>query len=92
MPSKLIFPIAKHLFRIQVRYHEVSMLMAKSCVSLFVAHKGKKELVVSFSSGNRYTVDFGSFAEQMTGRIHENVSRLLQDFLLVTYRYTTLGT
>jgi Domain of unknown function (DUF4419) len=39
----------------------------------FVAHEGKKELVV-YASGTRYTVDFGDMARQMTSLIDENVS------------------
>ncbi|KAE9388553.1 hypothetical protein BT96DRAFT_836083 [Gymnopus androsaceus JB14] len=38
----------------------------------FVAHKGQKHLVV-YAVGNRYTVDFGSMAQQMTGQIRKNV-------------------
>ena len=30
---------------------------------MFVAHEGKKESVVKFPSGNRYSVDFGLFAQ-----------------------------
>ena len=38
----------------------------------FVAHQGKKKLTVQ-ALGNRYTVDFGSMARQMTSKIHEEV-------------------
>jgi hypothetical protein len=38
-----------------------------------VAHKGKKELVVD-AFGDRYSVDFGSMAHQMTEEIHKKVS------------------
>lgn len=38
----------------------------------FVAHKDKKELTVH-AVGNRYSVDFGSMAEQMGDMIQENV-------------------
>ena len=38
----------------------------------FVAHEGKKELIVQ-ASGTRYTVDFGALSRQMTKKIHENV-------------------
>lgn len=37
---------------------------AEELRSYFVAHEGKKELVVK-SGGNRYTVDFGALARQM---------------------------
>lgn len=52
---------------------------------LFVAHEGKKELVVE-AVGNRYTVDFGSLARQMTGLLEENINDpslrawIMQDF------------
>ena len=39
----------------------------------FVAHEGKKELKVRFESGNRYSVDFGLFAQLMSRLIEENV-------------------
>lgn len=38
----------------------------------FVAHEGKKKLVV-YASGSRYTVDFGELANQMTDLIDQNV-------------------
>ncbi|KAF9957867.1 hypothetical protein BGZ70_009373 [Mortierella alpina] len=38
----------------------------------FVAHSGKKELVIK-TGGDRFTVDFGELAQQMTGLIQENV-------------------
>ncbi|KAE9388555.1 hypothetical protein BT96DRAFT_927035 [Gymnopus androsaceus JB14] len=38
----------------------------------FVAHKGRKHLEV-YAVGTRYTVDFGSMAQQMTGLIRQNV-------------------
>jgi Domain of unknown function (DUF4419) len=38
----------------------------------FVAHEGKKKLVV-YASGTRYTVDFGDMARQMTDLIDANV-------------------
>jgi len=45
---------------------------AEDLRSHFVKHEGKKELVVT-AAGTRYTVDFGDLANQMTGKIHENV-------------------
>ena len=45
---------------------------AEELRSHFVKHEGKKELVVT-AAGTRYTVDFGNLANQMTGKIHENV-------------------
>ena len=41
----------------------------------FVAHEGKKELVVR-TAGSRYTADFGNVARQMTELIDQNVSPL----------------
>ncbi len=41
----------------------------------FVAHEGKKTLVVE-DVGTRYSVDFGRLARLMTDKIHENVSHL----------------
>jgi Domain of unknown function (DUF4419) len=38
----------------------------------FVAHQGKKKLVVT-AAGSRYSVDFGSLARQMTDLIDQNV-------------------
>ncbi|KAF9994663.1 hypothetical protein BGZ79_000549 [Entomortierella chlamydospora] len=40
--------------------------------SQFVSHEGKKELTVS-ASGNRYTVDFGKLAYDMTKEIDRNI-------------------
>ncbi|KAL9637424.1 MAG: hypothetical protein Q9164_002196 [Protoblastenia rupestris] len=46
---------------------------AEELRELFVAHEGKKELVVTFRSGSRYSVDFGIFAQKMSRLIEENV-------------------
>jgi hypothetical protein len=43
----------------------------------FVAHEGKKELVVT-TIGNRYTVNFGNMAVQMTNQLHDNVRLCLE--------------
>ncbi|EDQ98642.1 uncharacterized protein LACBIDRAFT_335783 [Laccaria bicolor S238N-H82] len=40
--------------------------------SQFVAHEGKKQLVV-YASGNRYTVDFSAMAKDMTRELEKNV-------------------
>ena len=47
---------------------------AEELRSHFVQHEGQKHLVVR-ASGNRYSVDFGRLAEQMTGLIDEHVRR-----------------
>ena len=39
----------------------------------FVAHEGKKELEVIYGSGDRFTVDWGNFAETICEMIEENV-------------------
>ncbi|KAF9287117.1 hypothetical protein BGZ68_002220 [Mortierella alpina] len=55
----------------------------------FVAHSGKKELEIS-TVGNRYTVDFGALAEQMTGLIQENVvDPVLQKWIIPDFTTTT---
>ncbi len=45
---------------------------AEELRSLFVAHEGKKRLVVK-TVGDRYTVDYGRMAQTFTKLIHENV-------------------
>ncbi|KAF4618565.1 hypothetical protein D9613_009794 [Agrocybe pediades] len=55
----------------------------------FVAHEGKKRLVVE-AVGTRYTVDFGSLAQQMTDLIHKNVvDNDLKDWILPDFSTTT---
>ncbi|KAF9558304.1 hypothetical protein CPC08DRAFT_667741 [Agrocybe pediades] len=62
---------------------------AEDLRSHFVAHEGKKELVVQ-AVGTRYTVDFGSLAHQMTDQIHNNVvDKDLQDWILPDFSTTT---
>ena len=46
---------------------------AEELRELFVTHEGKKELVVKFPTGTRYSVDFGVFAERMSRLVEENV-------------------
>lgn len=45
---------------------------AEELRGMFVAHEGKKELEVVFW-GNRYTVDYGVFAQEISRLIEENV-------------------
>ncbi|KAL8762132.1 MAG: hypothetical protein Q9184_001817 [Pyrenodesmia sp. 2 TL-2023] len=45
---------------------------AEELRGLFVAHEGKKELVLTYP-GNRYSVDFGRFAKEMGEQIEEKV-------------------
>ncbi|KAL8927642.1 MAG: hypothetical protein Q9172_001271 [Xanthocarpia lactea] len=45
---------------------------AEELRGLFVAHEGKKELVLEYG-GTRYTVDFGLFAKEMGELIEQNV-------------------
>ncbi|KIM39032.1 hypothetical protein M413DRAFT_419457 [Hebeloma cylindrosporum] len=62
---------------------------AEELRSQFVKYEGKKELVVS-TAGNRYTVDFGSLAKEMTDQIHANVvDKNLKDWILPNFTTTT---
>lgn len=62
---------------------------AEQLRSSFVKHKGKKELTIT-SGGNRYTVDFGDMAVQMTGQLKENLSDpSLCDWILPKFSTTT---
>ena len=45
---------------------------AEQLRSVFVAHEGKKELVI-YGGGTRYTADYGDMAKQMTQLIEENI-------------------
>ncbi|KAF9984699.1 hypothetical protein BGZ75_003738 [Mortierella antarctica] len=55
----------------------------------FVAHSGKKQLEIR-TGGDRYTVDFGSLAKQMTGLIQENVvDPVLQKWIIPDFTTTT---
>lgn len=55
----------------------------------FVAHDGKKELIVK-SVGNRYSVDFGRLAEEMGRRIEENVvDPELREWIMPAFSTTT---
>ncbi|OBZ67751.1 hypothetical protein A0H81_12497 [Grifola frondosa] len=56
----------------------------------FVAHEGRRKLVVS-AIGNRYMVDFGGMAQQMTLLIHDNVvDKTLVDWILPNFTTTTV--
>ncbi len=55
----------------------------------FVAHEGKKELVVKYD-GTRYTVDYGIFAKEMTQEIEKNiVDPELREWALPAFTTTT---
>jgi len=41
--------------------------------SSFIAHEGKKQLVVRVEAANRYGADYGFFAQQMGKLMEENV-------------------
>ena len=59
--------------------------------SMFVAHEGKKELVVKFV-GNRYTVDYAIFADRMGKLIEENVvDPTLREWMMPAFSTTTAG-
>lgn len=56
----------------------------------FVAHEGKKELIVKFGSGSRYTIDYGVFAKRMTLEIEKNiVDPELREWALPAFTTTT---
>ena len=57
---------------------------------MFVAHEGKKELVVKFPSGNRYSVDFGLFAQLISRLIEKNVADPeLREWVMPAFSTTT---
>ena len=56
----------------------------------FVSFEGKKELEVTFYGGNRYTVDFGVFAQKMSLLIEENVvDPELREWIMPAFSTTT---
>ncbi|EDR02943.1 uncharacterized protein LACBIDRAFT_331964 [Laccaria bicolor S238N-H82] len=58
--------------------------------SQFVAHKGKKELVV-YAQGNRYTVNFGAMAKDMMRELEKNiVDPSLHAWILPKFSTTTM--
>lgn len=65
--------ITRLLTGLNSRFVDISVnANAENLRSQFVAHKGKKKLVVR-AIGNRYSVDFGDLANQMTELIDQNV-------------------
>ena len=63
---------------------------AEELRGMFVAHEGKKELEVVFETGDRYTVDFGVFAQKMSDLIDENVlDSGLREWVLPAFSTTT---
>jgi len=62
---------------------------AEQLRSVFVAHEGKKELIV-YGGGNRYTVDYGAMAKRMTDLIEENViDPTLRQWIIPNFTTTT---
>ena len=62
---------------------------AEQLRSVFVAHEGKKALVVN-GGGNRYTADYGGMAKQMTKLIEENVvDPSLRTWIIPSFTTTT---
>ncbi|MCJ1271018.1 hypothetical protein MMC22_010917 [Lobaria immixta] len=56
----------------------------------FVSFEGKKELTVTFLSGNRHTVDFGVFAKEMSLQIEKNVvDKELRAWIMPAFSTTT---
>jgi hypothetical protein len=63
---------------------------AEALRSQFVSHEGKKTLTVVVPGENRYTVDFGSMAKQMTSLLHEAVvDPALRDWIMPSFTTTT---
>ncbi|CAD6583574.1 MAG: hypothetical protein ASARMPREDX12_001306 [Alectoria sarmentosa] len=63
---------------------------AEELRGIFVAHEGKKELTVTFGTGDRYTVDFGVFAQRMSRLIEENVlDPELREWVMPAFSTTT---
>ncbi|KAF9525538.1 hypothetical protein CPB83DRAFT_796286 [Crepidotus variabilis] len=57
--------------------------------SSFVQHEGKKELTVT-AGGDRYSVNFGTLAKEMTKEIDKNiVDKSLKDWILPNFSTTT---
>ena len=62
---------------------------AEQLRSVFVAHEGKKELVVT-GGGDRYTADYGGMAKQMTKLIEKNVvDPSLRTWIIPSFTTTT---
>jgi len=56
----------------------------------FVAHEGQEELLVVYDMGNRYTVDWSGFAEQIGGLIEQNIlDPELREWILPAFTTTT---
>ncbi|KAI5819628.1 hypothetical protein BZA77DRAFT_158857 [Pyronema omphalodes] len=59
--------------------------------SFFVDHEGKKKLTIRML-GNRYSIDFGSFAEQMAGLLDENIKdKSLRDWITPSFSTTEVS-
>ncbi|RDX50792.1 hypothetical protein OH76DRAFT_1455116 [Lentinus brumalis] len=69
---------------------------AEELRSYFVAHQGKKKLVVT-TSGDRYSNDYASISRQFASLIHQNVvdstlvEWILPDFTSTTWHDRTIG-
>ena len=62
---------------------------AEQLRSVFVAHEGKKELVIE-GTGTRYTADYGDMASRMTNLIEENiVDPSLRTWIIPSFTTTT---
>ncbi|KAI9566730.1 hypothetical protein HD554DRAFT_2174163 [Boletus coccyginus] len=63
---------------------------AEALRSVFVAHKGKSELVIVSSKDNRWTMDPASMASQMTKLMQEHiVDKSLREWILPSFSTTT---
>ncbi|KAF7342566.1 hypothetical protein MSAN_02013000 [Mycena sanguinolenta] len=58
----------------------------------FVAHEGKKKLIIDVVPATRYTVDYGHLARQMTGLVEKNVvDPALRKYFDYTLRFAGCG-
>jgi Domain of unknown function (DUF4419) len=63
---------------------------AEELRSQLVAHEGKKKLEIKYGSGDRFSVDFGVFAKEMSKLLEENiVDSDLRDWILPSFTTTT---
>ena len=62
----------------------------KSVRRKFVSFEGKKELKVTFESGDRYSIDWGVFAQLICGLIEKNVvDKELREWMMPAFSTTT---
>ncbi|KAH6915754.1 hypothetical protein BKA70DRAFT_469420 [Coprinopsis sp. MPI-PUGE-AT-0042] len=70
------------------QFHHYVNAHAEELRDRFVAHEGKEKLTV-IATGNRYSVDFGNLAKQMTDLIDQNVvDKELKEWILPNFSTT----